>query len=534
MAGEKHMMMHVTDALNRARNALRARRTRAGAAPDHGTDPRLHEIRRLAFVFVPLLCLILLNSLLALRSFSSVAERERVVSHTHAVEAQIATVATTLSDAETGQRGYLLTGDATYLAPYTAARASIDTQVAQLQALTAGDAAQQRRASALKPLIAPLLAELQRAIELRASGRSDAAFAVMSAAADKRMVESVRALLAEMNGAEEQLLDDRLRAASGSLTEAQVTMLVATLANVALLAALFLLLRRAFAVREQHLRRERQARAAAEAAVTLRDQFLSIASHELRTPLTALLNNVQLIERGLGGQLGPDERYRRGFAAIHRQLTRLGALIATMLDVSRIDRGQLTIAREPLDLAALVRGVVEDMRLTAGARPIELAVPAVPAVLADAPGAIRVRGDALRLEQVLLNLLQNAIKYSPDGGPIQVEVARGADWAAVAVTDHGLGIQREALPHLFERFYRAPAVTSEHISGMGIGLYVVREIVSLHGGKITVASTEGAGSTFTVRLPLIAPDTPNAPERDEAATGAAVIPASHDVGNPRA
>ncbi len=119
-------------------------------------------------------------------------------------------------------------------------------------------------------------------------------------------------------------------------------------------------------------------------------------------------------------------------------------------------------------------------------------------------------------------------------------MACGADWAALADTDHGLGIQREALPHLFERFYRAPAVTSEHISGMGIGLYVVREIVSLHGGKITVASTEGAGSTFTVRLPLIPPNAPNAPsapdapDRDAAATGAIVIPATHDTRHPHA
>src|SRR5690242_7747412 len=98
------MVIHMTDALNRARNALRSRLMRAGAAAGSGTDPRLHETRRLAFVFVPLLCLILFNGVLALRSFSSVAERERVVSHTHAVEAQIAAVATTLSDAETGQR----------------------------------------------------------------------------------------------------------------------------------------------------------------------------------------------------------------------------------------------------------------------------------------------------------------------------------------------------------------------------------------------------------------------------------------------
>src|SRR5690348_13935312 len=140
MAGKEQVVIYMADALNRARNALRTRLTHAGLPSRRGADPRLHEARRLAFVFVPLLCLIFVNGLLALRSFDNVAARERVVSHTHAVEAQIAAVETALGDAETGQRGYLLTGDATYLAPYTAARASINAQVARLQALTAGDA----------------------------------------------------------------------------------------------------------------------------------------------------------------------------------------------------------------------------------------------------------------------------------------------------------------------------------------------------------------------------------------------------------
>jgi len=136
------------------------------------------------------------------------------------------------------------------------------------------------------------------------------------------------------------------------------------------------------------------------------------------------------------------------------------------------------------------------VRTTTQAHPIELVVPT------DPPLDVFVYGDALRLEQVMFNLLQNAIKYSPDGGPIQVEVTRADKWASVAVTDHGLGIAAEALPHLFERFYRAPAVRSEHISGLGIGLFIVREIVMLHGGDVSVASEQGTGTSFSVRLPL--------------------------------
>jgi len=260
---------------------------------------------------------------------------------------------------------------------------------------------------------------------------------------------------------------------------------------------------RAFAARERHLREERTARATAETAVALRDEFLSIASHELRTPVAVLLGNTQLLERVLSSRVRQDTQLRQSFAAIQRQLTRIQALIATMLDVSRIERGHLKIEHDPLDLVALVQAVVDEVRTTTQAHPIELVVPANP------PLAIFVYGDALRLEQVMFNLLQNAIKYSPDGGPIQVVVARAEDCASVAVTDHGLGIAAEALPHLFERFYRAPAVRSEHISGLGIGLYIVHEIVTLHGGDISVTSEQGVGTTFTISLPLAAPEAPS-------------------------
>ena len=113
-----------------------------------------------------------------------------------------------------------------------------------------------------------------------------------------------------------------------------------------------------------------------------------------------------------------------------------------------------------------------------------------------------VNGDAMRLEQVLDNLVQNAIKYSPGGGSVKVRIEQQSDKACLWVTDEGIGIPHKAVPHLFERFYRAPNVDPQQITGMGIGLYVVKEIVQLHGGTIMVESTEGVGSTFRICLPL--------------------------------
>lgn len=487
-------MTRMRNALHRVRVALStgiARVTGKQALP-----LRLYRGRWLAVVFAPLLLAILVNGYLAMHSLNALATSKGVVSKSHAVLAQIHLVETRLVDAESAMRGYLLTGDTAYLTPYAMARSTLADEVARLKALTAGGAAQQRRIAALTPMIAPLLDEWQRAVNLRAGQRNDEAIAAMRDDKVQRTMGSIRRLLAEMDGMEERLLDGRLRTANGSVREAQITVLVATGADVALLVTLFALVWRAFAARERHLREEQSARATAETAVALRDEFLSIASHELRTPVAILLGNTQLLERLLAGRVRQDTHVRQSFAAIERQLTRIQALIATMLDVSRIERGHLKIAHDPLDLVVLVQTVVDEVRATTQAHPIELVIPT------DPPPTIFVFGDSLRLEQVMFNLLQNAIKYSPDGGSIQVTVTHADEWASVVVADHGLGIAAEALPHLFERFYRAPAVRSEHISGLGIGLYIVHEIVTLHGGDVSVASEQGAGTTFTVRLPF--------------------------------
>lgn len=231
----------------------------------------------------------------------------------------------------------------------------------------------------------------------------------------------------------------------------------------------------------------------AQEAIQVRDQFLSIAAHELKTPLTSLYGQAQLAQRRLGrGEQSP-ERMARSIELIARQAERLDAMVVALLDVGRLEHGQFVIERRPVDLGELARRVVDEARPDLEQHALRLECDPAPLVVLGDPG---------RLEQVLQNLLSNAIKYSPGGGPIRVRIERRGDHAAVSVADQGVGIPGAAMPHLFQRFYRAPNATAHHISGMGIGLYVVREIVGLHGGSVEVASSEGAGSTFTVVLPL--------------------------------
>jgi PAS domain S-box-containing protein len=235
----------------------------------------------------------------------------------------------------------------------------------------------------------------------------------------------------------------------------------------------------------------------AQAAVKARDQFLSIASHELKTPLTSLMGYIDLMQRRAGRAGDQNERDQRAMRVIGEQATRLNKLVSALLDLSRIETGQLSIERGLVDLNTLARRLVEETQPTTDRHTITFSGDNQP---------IMILGDELRLEQVIQNLIQNAIKYSPGGGTVAVLVSRQDTTAYVRVSDQGIGIPDSALPQLFRRFYRAPNADSQHISGMGIGLYVVREIIELHGGTVDVVSQERQGSTFIISLPLLTID----------------------------
>ena len=244
--------------------------------------------------------------------------------------------------------------------------------------------------------------------------------------------------------------------------------------------------------RQELLEREQAARADAEMAVRLREQFLAIASHELKTPLTALSGYAQIFQLRAQRAGTLSERDSESLEHILTQADRLHRMINALLDVSRIEQGRLGLERSMLDLCALVHQTVAEIQKMNSEQHFDVQSPDTP---------LWITGDALRLEQVLYNLLGNAIKYSPHGGPTTVSITTQDNIVRVAVRDEGIGIPAHDLPHLFERFYRASNVSADNISGVGIGLYVVQEIVRLHGGTVTVESQEGRGSTFTICLP---------------------------------
>jgi signal transduction histidine kinase len=238
---------------------------------------------------------------------------------------------------------------------------------------------------------------------------------------------------------------------------------------------------------------ERAARQQAEQAVKMREVFLSIAAHELRNPLTPLLGQAQLLRRRRRAGDTMTERDERAIDTLVAQGRRLERLISGLLDLSRLEQGQLQLQRAPLDLAELAERVVAEVQPTAPGHSVSYQGPAAP---------LLVLGDAIRLEQMLLNLLQNAIRYSPEGGAVTLRLAGRDGLAVLSVSDQGIGIPADELPRLFQRFARASNADAQQIEGTGLGLYVVAEIARLHGGSVQVASKVGAGSTFTVTLPL--------------------------------
>ncbi|MEA2641111.1 MAG: hypothetical protein QOF51_2505 [Chloroflexota bacterium] len=227
-----------------------------------------------------------------------------------------------------------------------------------------------------------------------------------------------------------------------------------------------------------------------EEATQIREEFISMAAHELKTPITSLRGSAQLMLRRLGRDDAVDaDSMRRGLHVIEQQSGKLARLITQMLDLTRVRAGRLELNPERTELVRLLRDVAANEQTFADEHRI----------VVDTPDELYAVVDPLRIDQVLTNLIDNAIKYSPAGGEIRAVLRRIGDQIELSVTDEGAGIPAEARDRIFERFYRGSADTNK--SGMGLGLYITRQIVESHGGEIRADSPPKGGTRFVVTLP---------------------------------
>jgi two-component system heavy metal sensor histidine kinase CusS len=239
-----------------------------------------------------------------------------------------------------------------------------------------------------------------------------------------------------------------------------------------------------------------------ERSFTEMRRFTADASHELRTPLTALRTEV---EAALGKPAETTD-HANLLGSILEECDRLTRLTEQLLALAREDARRIEEANQPLDLAALVRGAVETMRPLAEMKSLRLRQ--------HGADTLPAHGDAARLRQVFYNLLDNAIKYTPENGEIEVRLERRGSEAIIVLRDTGLGIPAEHLPHVFERFYRVDKARSRAEGGTGLGLSIAHSIVSAHGGRIELDSAPGRGTVCTVTLPLDAATVNGAPTRE--------------------
>ena len=426
------------------------------------------------------------------------------VEHTFEVKNAIGDLFSRLQDAETAQRGYLITGDNQYLAPYQAALKAIEPDLQKLRDLTRDNIRQQQQLDQLQPIIDAKLSELQQTVALRQVQQTDAALQILKTGQGKRFMDQIRQSVAAMQAEENRLLTQR---SAASQTDAQSTTWIIVLGSLlasGLVALAALVLNRDLQERNQMADELRLLNETLEARVSdrtkelenadrLKDEFLSVISHELRTPLNAILGWARLLQTGNLAET----KATHGLEVIERNARSQAQLIEDLLDVSRIITGKLRLAVRPIALIPVIEAAIDTVHPAAEARSMRIQS------LFD-PNADRVSGDPERLQQVIWNLLSNAIKFTPKGGRIQVRLERINSHIEIIVSDTGKGISAEFLPYLFNRFSQEDGSSTRSQGGLGLGLSIVRNIIELHGGSVQATSPgEGQGTTFVVSLPLM-------------------------------
>jgi CheY-like chemotaxis protein len=243
------------------------------------------------------------------------------------------------------------------------------------------------------------------------------------------------------------------------------------------------------------VQREQTARVRAEAASRMKDDFLATLSHELRTPLNAILGWASILARTESDRA----RVSHAVQVIERNARVQSQMIEELLDVSRIATGRVRLSLADVNVLTAVDGALESVRPAAEAKSITLRH----SVALD---ATLLRADPRRLQQIIWNLLSNAVRFTPSGGTVEVTARSVESYVEIAVADTGIGIAAEFLPHVFERFRQADSSTTRAHGGLGLGLAIVRDLVNMHGGTVTATSAgEGRGTTVAVRLPALVP-----------------------------
>jgi signal transduction histidine kinase/CheY-like chemotaxis protein len=474
--------------------------------------------------FGAVLAVFVVVALLAATALWRAEDSGRLLLHTEQVLTQIEAILARCVEAETGTRGFILTGDEQFLEPLKAAHDTLRRHLNDLAALTVDAPRQQQRVELLRTQVGSHIHNLRL---LEADYRKGRQLRPARAIEQHEVMRGVRNTLNEMRRDEMALRDTRLRddVAAVRRTRMLGTAVVGLMG--ALLVWVYVLLERderrraanAAALREVNdalerrveerttawayanaelsavVQREQQARADLETASRLKDEFLMTISHELRTPLNTIHGWVRMLRTGAV----PEKQEARALEIIERNTRAQTRIVEDLLDVSRIITGKLQLHVRHVDLRGVVQAGIESIRPAAAAKAIE-----VDMRIGDGP--FLVTGDADRLQQVVWNFLSNALKFTPTRGRVTVTLETRENAVRLSVADSGIGIDREFLPFVFDRFRQGDTGTARAHGGLGLGLAIARNLVELHGGTVEVDSPGlNQGTTFTVQLPSVEP-----------------------------
>jgi signal transduction histidine kinase len=407
---------------------------------------------------------------LAAVAFAEFRGEIRSMTHTTDVKYEIEVLLASILQAETNERGYVLTGAPTYLEPYRAGQRDADEALAHLRAMIGDNTGQQRRLAEVERLVRTMLDTIRSGMAVRESEGLSAAATLIGLGDAEPTTDAIRADLAAMEDAEDLLLVERR---SSSERDAVLTLAALTLAS-----ALFGLLL-VGGLEQRRLGAERLRTAG------FQEKLAAIVGHDLRNPLSAIVTNIQLLKRSAN----PSQTH--ALERMAASCARMGRMIDQLLDVARIRLGTgIAIAPTVVDLGKVVDDIADELRSS------------------QPQGAIRIEKhdevgywDADRLGQVVSNLLGNALAYRAPDTPVVVTVRGDADHAFLTVHNDGPPIPAAVIPLLFDPFQRGQPSARPGSAGLGLGLYITKELVAAHGGSIDVQSTDNTGTTFTVSLP---------------------------------
>ena len=458
---------------------------------------RQHLTPGVMAAFIAAVIVLIATVVLGFRSVQSLYRTHESIELAYQTRVALDQVLATLLDAETGERGYVITNNPSYLDPYTRAREAIDSNLAQMRRLMADDPDQQADYERLKALADRKLAELESVITLRRDGTFGDAQAEVAKHLGKTLMDDMRVVVARMEARESARLRARTDAADRDYRDAQMTRIVGIGLGLVSVCVLFVVTMRFTADRRRSTEALERKQSELLETLRLKDEFAAVISHELRTPTNTIAGWSRMLEENA---IKP-ERVSSAIGAIARNADSLRQLVDDLIDTNQLVAGRMRLSIGEVNLDDVIQQAVDAVRLSADNKGVGLTRATV------GNGHSMVRGDAVRLKQVAWNLLANAIKFTPAGGHVTVSLTDTSHSFRMEVADTGVGIDSEFLPHVFERFRQGKP--GGGAGGMGLGLAIVRHLVELHGGTASAESAgPGKGAQFVIEVPRTARNRP--------------------------